>query len=225
MESGDDIVVREIDVYLTNELELYVLQFPLKPICAQPPLAQSARMRPIHRSLELFVPYDPSIINSENSKASKFLKYTSSRVLTQSIFAVGVIRDGAIHITPVTEVLQLRPSFKDMETKGELIEVMEDSADENEDIKDKDEQPMLQVQMKRKENDKASNNRNQSYTQMKLEEETELWQRLDVFLPESDVTLNLFEGMYYHPPVAATSELMLDEDDDDNFENISSMEI
>ena len=157
------------------------MQFPLKPVYADPPNIVNARLRPKHSRLELSIPYDPAIFSPDsNQSSSNVQKLISSRLAHHSSLGAAVIRDGAFHITPIKEVLQIRPSFKEMEARGEKIELMSD----DEDSPRTEKKPVIQqVQMRRKENEKAQANRNLTFTQIQAQEDAEPWHRVDVFPP------------------------------------------
>lgn len=51
----------------------------------------------------------------------------------KNFLSVGVIRDGELHITPLQDILQIKPSFDDIKSR-EITENMSDD-DEDEDKK------------------------------------------------------------------------------------------
>ena len=61
----------------------------------------------------------------ENLDDPQCQTYCSSRVAQDTCLAAGVINDNAMHISEVTNVLQMRTSYKKLqEGKGEMIEQM-----------------------------------------------------------------------------------------------------
>mmetsp|Transcript_18630 Transcript_18630/g.18723 ORF Transcript_18630/g.18723 Transcript_18630/m.18723 type:complete len:222 (+) Transcript_18630:92-757(+) len=196
---SDDDVVREMDVYVADSLELYLLQFPLKPVYADLPNVTSGKIRPKHSRLELSVPYDKQLYSSEPKPINKNQKFISSKVSMHSSLGIGVIRDGDIHITPMADLLQMRPSFKDLVTQGEIVEQMDDS-DDNDDEGLKEKKSVQQVQMKRKDNDKNQSVRSQTFANIQLEEESEPWHGLKIFPPEAMESAEKFEDMFYQEP-------------------------
>ncbi len=55
------------------------------------------------------IPFPPHILSSlENYTGDRCQKLSSSRVYQCTSLGVGVVRDGALHITPLNEVLQVR---------------------------------------------------------------------------------------------------------------------
>eukprot|EP01041_Mallomonas_annulata_P007554 gene7554-15486_t len=202
----DDEVVREIDVYISDELELFLLQFPLKPVYSELPAIHSGRLKPIHNRLELSTPYDPQIYSPDlKPHTIKYQKLISSKVALHSTLGVGVIRNGAMHITPVKQLLQLRPSFKDLVAQGEIVEMMKDDDEENE---GKDKQSMQQVQMRRKESEKAQSTRLQSFAHLQAQEDSEQWRNLKIYTPDSIETGDKFEQMYFKENITYNEDEM-----------------
>lgn len=125
IESGPDYendeVIRELDVYVNDKLELYLLQFPLKPCYIHPPPEfKSAKYKPENRKLEL------------DGGASMPCMVSSTLPNTTQIgnnLGIGVIRDNALHITPLQDILQLRPSFEAFQKNFDFIVDDEDEED------------------------------------------------------------------------------------------------
>jgi hypothetical protein len=91
-----------------------------------------------------------------------------------------IYRENSLHITALEEILQIRPSFKTLHTPNNW-ESVEDISDEDE-HEIKNEKPAVeQVHMKRRETDKAQSARAQSFTFIQAQEESEPFQRLNVF--------------------------------------------
>ena len=138
----EDEVIEEYDVFLTKELSrnLFVLQYPTthsKRIYSSDQRLV-ARMKPQHKKLELDVMMDVSSPNYDQSKGEQIavnvdggatgdgLTYEnsvmdyqvlSSRCVPQTgkRFAVAFVVDGQVHLTPVSELMQMQPSFKYMD--------------------------------------------------------------------------------------------------------------
>lgn len=122
-----DEVIRELDVFVCDTLELYLLQLPLKPCYSDAPEINHARFKPKHRRLE--VEGDETVP-----------KLLSSPFPKSSNLGVGIIKDNALHITPLKDVMQLRPSFDGLRKDMETVEIMSD--DDEDDTKSK--QPALE---------------------------------------------------------------------------------
>ena len=179
-----DEVVREVDVYLTEDLSLYLLQFPLKPVYADSIDISSARIKPQHKKIELDVP----LVLPENYPREslrdipKSQKYQSSTVAHDVCLGAAIIKDNNMYITPIQNVLQLRPSFKNMQSfRGEVVEQMDEDQPEGEFGGDGgDGEGMQQVQLKRKESERAQSARIQSFAYIQAQEEQEAWRELEV---------------------------------------------
>eukprot|EP00613_Pedinella_sp_CCMP2098_P060798 CAMPEP_0171984976 /NCGR_PEP_ID=MMETSP0993-20121228/274106_1 /TAXON_ID=483369 /ORGANISM="non described non described, Strain CCMP2098" /LENGTH=1046 /DNA_ID=CAMNT_0012637817 /DNA_START=144 /DNA_END=3282 /DNA_ORIENTATION=+ len=84
----------------------------------EPPLPASAKIRPRHGKLELTTSMvtgygdDPHFDNecSDRQRIADHV-FASSEVKMQAHFVCGAMRGGALHLTPVRRVLQVRPSF------------------------------------------------------------------------------------------------------------------
>jgi DNA-directed RNA polymerase III subunit RPC5 len=174
--ADDDEVVRELDVYINDaELDLFLLQFPLKPIYADPPNIPHARFKARHRKLEMEIPFVTApILDGDPKDRTINQRFQSMTVARETSLAAGVIKDNAMHITPIQDVVQMRPSFRNMNT-GADIEYISDNEQET-----SGEQPVEQIQMKRRETEKTQSARAQSYSYLQAQEETEPWLRLQV---------------------------------------------
>ena len=175
--SDQDDVIREIDVFVTDStLDLFLLQFPLRPIYAEPPHIQAARFKPNHRKIEIEIPFTSSNAAMGGDHGQINQKFHSATVARGTCLAAAVIRDNAMHITSLQEAMQLRPSFKSMQTHA--WENVESMSDEERDVpKDT---PVEQIQMKRRETDSNQSQRTSSYAHLQAEEEKEIWHRLQV---------------------------------------------
>jgi DNA-directed RNA polymerase III subunit RPC5 len=181
----------------------HLLQFPLRPIYAEPPTIQSAQWKPNHKKLELSVPYDKSIFGADNNKWAGDQKFGSSLIDQQPtmMLAAGVIRDGALHLTPLQDVLQIRPMFQGSSFLNETVEDMDDGELTNEE-KGETKKPLQQVQMRRKENERIEQSRLHSYTHCKGKEEAEPWIPLPVHPIDAPETEDRFESLYHSTLIA-----------------------
>ena len=173
-------MLREIDVFVTDDLPLYLLQFPLKPVYADSIDISSGKFKPRHQKLELEIPFVvPASYPRENmSSLPKTQKYQSSKVAPDACLGAGIVKDNAMYITPVQAVLQLRPSFKDMNSfRSEMVEQMDDDVAET-DYQIAEGDGLQQVTLKRKESEKAQSSRIQSFAYLKAQEEHEQWKDL-----------------------------------------------
>lgn len=201
----DDEVIRELDVFVTDStLDLFLLQFPLRPQFAGatiPPRFPSARFKKQFKKLEVEIPFESP--SSSSSSASSFshnkpaIKQTfhSATVARGTCLAAAIIRDNAMHITPLQDVLQMRPLFKSKQGTGSWGAKDEaDDDSEGEDVKDL---PVEQVHMKRRETERTQSARTQSYTHMQQQEEGDPWLRLTAYGMETPESFSAQHGLVY----------------------------
>ncbi len=198
-----DEVIREIDVYVTNEsFPLYLAQFPLKPVYADPLNAKSAKFKQQHHHVELHVPYTSQIsasFDNSNMQSDNFQKYISHLVTPHNALATGFIAEDTLYLSPVSQTLQFRPSLKQSNglTKLEAMEVTQDiDAYEEEEAAGSGSshttENVQQVQLKRKESERAQSARLQSYSHLKQQLEAEPWRGMKVYPIGKYLALLLF---------------------------------
>ena len=172
MTAEEDEVIREVDVFLSSSLHLEVLQFPLVPVYTQPMPIKMAKIKPKHRKMELGI--------GESVEEAEQQTYTSSRVAQSSCLAAGIISNNEMYITEVKTVLQLRPSYKKLqEGKGDSIEYIDD-ADERDHSDTEAGDGLQQVQLKRKESERAQASRVNSFAYLVQQQDQESWVELEV---------------------------------------------
>jgi DNA-directed RNA polymerase-3 subunit RPC5 len=185
----DDVVVREMDVYVSDQVDLYLLQYTLRPANAPPLDVKHAQFKPKHKVLEVFAEHD--------AKRTGLLKLASSSVSSKTSLGIAVLSDDAIHITPLQEVLQMRPVFRNLpnSNRGEEQGADGSGTDEDEEQRNSSQRPVLQqVLLKKKESDRAQSARVQSYSHLIAQEENEAFRKLDTYsIEESQV---IFDRMY-----------------------------
>ena len=166
-----------------------MLQFPLRPAFAGAPNVKGARIKPQNKKIELSVPYDSDIHrNDQKGDVTRYQKLISSVVNQHTSLGVGVIKDNALHITPIQEVLQIRPSFKELEIRNE--EVVEAFNDDS--IVDNSESQKLQhVQMRRNDSSKTASARQQTFAQVQAREAAEKWHRVKVHQEGISIILSI----------------------------------
>ena len=183
-----------LTVYLGSNKELYLMQFPLKHMDTEQPVVDKARFKPRHRRLELQIPYPEHCINEDADDTHQSV--LSHPVALKTNMGVGMIKDGAMYINGIKDVLQCRPSFKNLQpiSRVSYSDVDEDDDDDDvdgyggvkekeddEDLEKEDQEILQQVALKRKESGKAQALRLQSYSHVHAQEEAEEWQELDVY--------------------------------------------
>ena len=157
----------------------------------EPPVVDKARFKPKHRRLELQVPYPDHCISEDSDTHQTILSHA---VALKTNMGVGMIKDGAMYINSIKEVLQCRPSFKNLQPMSRAVDSDidddDDEADmegdggvkeEEEDVEKEDQEILQQVALKRKESGKAQALRLQSYSYVHAQEEAEEWQELNVY--------------------------------------------
>lgn len=173
----------------------YLLQFPLVPVYSNYPNITTAKLRPRHRRLEVEVA-PPSGMPGATQPIRTTL--SSTKISKQSDLAIGVIQNGELHLTALTDVLQLRPTFLGT-FKREDVEDLD--SDEEEGAEEEGEEasaaPLQQVHMRRKESDRAEASRTQSFAFMQSQEEAERWRRLQVNTPGTEQANDEFLQLYY----------------------------
>ncbi|CAM9100094.1 unnamed protein product [Phaeothamnion confervicola] len=191
--ADQDAVVREIDVFVSQSLrdKLYVLQYPLRAHENPPGPPASARCKPRAVILEVTHPIDTEGEHYDEDPPREHLKlesitHGSSRVPAATTYAVGVLRAGGseFHLTPLHEVLQMRPNFAhvDEARRLELAGMGGDDADGGDAAATAG--PAQQVGFKKRETERAAAARLNSYAYRRQREEAEAWVPLGVDDPE-----------------------------------------
>jgi hypothetical protein len=199
MMDDEDEVIRELDVCLSPDLSLHLLQFPLKPVYSDQLLqvSRTAHFKPINKKLELEVPFcvtktkgsDDRRNQSDGGQQHRVLKYASSAVGQDANLAAAIIKNNVMYLSPVQSTLQMRPSFKSMQSfRQEVVEdyPMDFENDGAEGLLTSESEAagsggaLQQVQLKRKESEKAQSARIQSFSYMQAQEGQEKWEKLKV---------------------------------------------
>jgi RPC5 protein len=86
------------------------------------------------------------------------MSLTIARLTHFPLFIFRVMRDGSLHINSINEILQCRPSFRNLKAAGisEKVEEDDDDDDDDDDDQDNDDKNLHQVALKRKESEKAA---------------------------------------------------------------------
>lgn len=181
-----DEVIREIDVYLTDDLQLYLAQFPMRPVYQEPPQIKSARLKPKCNKMELCVPYPSGMQRSVDlPPAERMQKFVSSEVRLNQNLAAGFIFENSMIIAPIQSVLQFRPGLIPAGGGGATMprtEVVEMGPQDNDTLLETEENDTIQqIQLKRKETERTQAARLKSYAYLKQQAELEPWQDLNVY--------------------------------------------
>ncbi|KAL6059011.1 hypothetical protein QOT17_014423 [Balamuthia mandrillaris] len=186
----DDEVMAEYNVFLSQELSnhLYLLQYPLRPPWRGYDMKQMKEVRYKPQSEKLEMDFRRSKEEMQNHfdethpNGRKKTTLTSNVVLAKTNYAIGVFRDGQLHITPVRGLFQMRPSFRyideaDAQKKKESGEMALDQEAEQD--------TKVQVRFKRRETARAKAARERSHHFLKQQEEEEPWATLQFIDPQA----------------------------------------
>lgn len=198
----EDEIVREIDVYVSNDPDastslLHLVQFPQTPsnISSKHPMfthsknvqndsikhtmamiPDDVRIKPKHAMLELDYSFDPA--GASRNSVGRKQTYKSNVIASQTHLAVGRWSDdgSSVHLTPLYRTFQVRPSFQHFNDRINCVSEHL-SANDDEEKKDKTAKPL---QFKKKESEKAIAARKNSYAFKRESEEGEEWDTLNV---------------------------------------------
>ena len=124
-EDGDDPVVKELDVYLSQNLPgtrdaegrsdgVFLFQYPLRPKWQA--LNEGWRLdkvayRPQHQMVELEMVSGLKTPDSGEGSDPFRHKLVSSSVAPKATYAIGMVSEDELHLTPLQAVMQFRPRF------------------------------------------------------------------------------------------------------------------
>ncbi|XP_046856496.1 DNA-directed RNA polymerase III subunit RPC5-like [Xenia sp. Carnegie-2017] len=120
-EEEEDPVVKEFDVYLSKSLleNLYLLQYVSQPSSIADKTITRAKIKPGQKKVRLEIPVNRSNNYVEKTFACDMMK---NQVLESSHgysstcqYAVGVLKDGKVHLNSVKNIAQMRPTFEHMD--------------------------------------------------------------------------------------------------------------
>ncbi|XP_029383185.1 DNA-directed RNA polymerase III subunit RPC5 isoform X2 [Echeneis naucrates] len=206
MASGDDDdpIIEEIDVYLAKSLadKLYLFQYPVRPATMTYDDVNhlTARIKPKQQRVELEMAMNTMSPNYCRSKGEQIAlnvdgttfdetstysvkmmdKQTFSSIqatTNTSRYAAAVFRKGELHITPLTGILQLRPSFSYLDkadNKTREREAANEGGDSSQDEAE-EEAKAITVRFARPESEQARQRRIQSYEFLQKKQAEEPW--------------------------------------------------
>ncbi|CAK4664724.1 unnamed protein product [Aphanomyces euteiches] len=203
----DDPVVREIPVHLADILRgnMYALnEFPLRPVYrAMTNAPVQAKYKPVNAMLTLDYPVtmDEHYNKDDNLQMPQRLQLQSTAVAPVSNYAVGVFRGGQLHLTPVSSVLQMRPTMSHLD----------DNEDEEMEVDDKPEKKSsntttgsnveeIQVQFKKRQSERAIAAMQNTYAYRRGIIESEEWVHLNINPTPDDEFEQLFSE--FENPIA-----------------------
>jgi len=170
-DADEDPVIHEIPVYLAKDLHCYLLQYPVRPASMPYDNVDvtEAKLRPEGQQLKLKLRLNTANSNYDTSKGEQFALnvdgadtsnklaqektfpagimdhqvLTSSRAVTASDrYAVGILNDNELHLTPVKTILNMRPCLqyldkgdKTAKSEGRTMDDPDDPVEETEELK------------------------------------------------------------------------------------------
>ena len=204
--TGDGNVVREIDVYLSNELaeSLKLIQYPLQQAGTSQMPISSARLKPRHHILQIDqdMPSLPRRIYSPQEQNFSFMTtrtFQSQTIPVETHLCVGKMNKGengesAIYLVPVQHISQMRPTMSHIhgdtipeEGKGE-----DDAMEEEKETKGS----LKPLAFQRKESERAAELRKSSYNYKKKSEASEEWEQLEVVPDDSDQIDSILKKLF-----------------------------
>ncbi|XP_041672197.1 DNA-directed RNA polymerase III subunit RPC5 [Cheilinus undulatus] len=209
MASGDDDdpIIEEIDVYLAKSLaeKLYLFQYPVRPstMTYDDVNHLAARIKPKQQRVELEMAIntmspnyccskgeqialnvDGTTYDETNTYTAKMMdKQTFSSIqatTNTSRYAAAVFRKGELHVTPLTGILQMRPSFSYLDkadNKTREREAANEGGDSSQDEAE-EEVKAITVRFARPESEQARQRRIQSYEFLQKKQAEEPWAHL-----------------------------------------------
>ena len=117
MESDDDPVVSEMDIFLATDMrsKAFVVQFPLVSRKEGAPNIQQVLQDKSNKSYRFLVE-PPDVSTSSSTLEPRPLQ--AYRVSTPQSYAIGLLINNQLHLTPIPQILQARPSDLDESTKN-----------------------------------------------------------------------------------------------------------
>ena len=168
-------------------------QYPLRPPDRPYDVAnvESVRYKPDAAKLEMTMPIEESERNrdedaAEHTRISSLL-LTSSSAKAEAHgdgVVVGTIHNGAMYLTPIEAVYQMRPSLQHLDA-ADSARQPHDAAREERELQEEEERMLLplQVQVRRRETAKQTEMRVQSHAFLRQREHEEAWIPLQPSMP------------------------------------------
>ncbi|XP_040564075.1 DNA-directed RNA polymerase III subunit RPC5 [Lepeophtheirus salmonis] len=223
-----DPVVREIPVYVSQKLsdQLYLFQYPIRPSSfPYPPNSIFAsRIKPVQGRIELSVALDTTSSDYDRSKGEqialnvdgtnssvnekdfpngmmdKQLLSSSRAVNDSSRYAIGLIHEGKLHLTPIKDILVLRPdlTYLDKSDKTAKSEGRAVLHPDDPDLEEAMEEEAKQVTVKfaKTDSETLKKNRENSYNYHKTKEDMERWIPIKYNPHNTDESKAEFDKLY-----------------------------
>ncbi|EEC06334.1 DNA-directed RNA polymerase III subunit RPC5, putative [Ixodes scapularis] len=206
-DSDNDEVVQELDVYISKALadRLYLLQYPLRPanLSYDEEHCLDARVKPKQHKAGVELEFalnthDPSYdhvrgeqfaananTGSDQGKEPFFQSntmdkqiLTSTRAVTSAEnYAVGLLRPGELHLSPLHCIVQMKPSFSYLDQSDVRNKVGETATAEEEE--DADEPQAVQVRFAGAETERSKRARERSFHFLQQQQDNEPWTKIN----------------------------------------------
>lgn len=233
----NDEVVGTMPVFLSQDLanSLYLLQYPLRPLDRpySNDLGQlsSVKVKPNQKKIEVEYAlntnnrnYDSegNIIETTQPAIKKF-KFSSKLVPPKTNYAVGVVREGQLHLTPIHAVCRMLPDL------DYINQAMQQDAEPQQPEETKIEVTPLLVRFQKKENERSAAYQKVTHAYMKQLQDQEPFIDLKMAPPKSVGLLSTYEKLispssvpvnfnvaasdyfsHINPPAPGTAEIKLE---------------
>ncbi|KAK8757182.1 hypothetical protein V5799_000117 [Amblyomma americanum] len=198
----DDTVVQEVDVYISKALaeNLYLLQYPQRSVgrSYNEERCVAARVKPKQEKVELEFALntsDPSYDSVRGEQFAANADFSSSRsgdqkpffessrmdkqILTSSKssspaenYAVGVLRPGELHLSPLSAIVQMTPTFPYLDQSDAKVKAAEAATEQEEEV---DEPKAVTMRFAQQETDRSKRAREKSFRFIQQKQESEPW--------------------------------------------------
>jgi hypothetical protein len=166
------------------------LQFPTKAVYSDIPDIINAKFKPKHQKLNLDVS-----LSSKNGHYTQ--PYTSSKLSQRASLGVGIMNNGSMYVTPLSQILQMRPSFEHIPSKKDQEDNInnDDKNDIDEDDDEYKKKDQEKVGLQKKESDRSQEARLKSYQYQQTQQDNEPYQKLKIFQIDSNESIICLETM------------------------------
>ncbi|XP_065302350.2 DNA-directed RNA polymerase III subunit RPC5-like [Dermacentor albipictus] len=198
----DDEVVQELDVYISKALadNLYLLQYPHRLVgrSYNEDHCVAARVKPKQHKVELEFALDTHDSSYDRLRGEQFAanadgsggRATDQKPLFKSTlmdrqlltstkstssaenYAVGILRPGELHLSPLSAIVQMMPSFPHLDQSDKKAKAAEAATEEEEEV---DEPKAVTVRFANQETDRAKKAREKSFRFIHQKQESEPW--------------------------------------------------
>lgn len=200
-DDGDE-VVQELDVYISKALanNLYLLQYPHRRVgqSYNEERCVAARVKPKQQKVELEFALDTRdssydrlrgeqlAANADgdgdratdqkpifrSSMMDKFVLTSTKATTCAENYAVGILRPGELHLSPLSAVVQMKQSFPYLDQSDKKAKAAEAALEEDEEV---DEPKAVTVRFANQETDRAKRAREKSFRFIHQKQESEPW--------------------------------------------------